>query len=151
LKRMLFMIIAGPLAAIALFGAPNTSGAGTTQLTGQLSRQGTKYVLTDEMSHDTFEMQGGALKKYLGHRVHVSGRAMASNAAGSTQVFQVVSIGNVRVAGATTGTTAAGVATGASVSTAVVVAASAAAVGGTLGGLYASGALGSNSAPISRP
>jgi hypothetical protein len=110
-----------------------------------------KYLLSDEKSRRAFELRGRGVKRYAGKRVTVTGHAMqgATLAAGVTEVIMVSKIGTA--AAVATGTAIAAATTaGVSGAALTAVGATAAAAAGTVGGLYASGTIGSDQ-PASRP
>lgn len=114
------------------------------QISGKLTVAQGKYLLTDEKTQITFEVQGRGLARYKGMIVSITGRAVvgATPLAGATQVISVVRIG------ATVKDSTVATKTGSSAAKLAILGSTAAA--GTIGGLYGSGAIGSDK-PASRP
>lgn len=116
----------------------------SAQLSGKLIVAQGKYLITDEKTQITFEVQGPGLARYEGMIVSITGRAVvgATPVAGTTQVISVAKIG-AKVKDSTVATK-----TGSSATKVVILGSTVA--GGTIGGLYGSGAIGSDK-PASRP
>ena len=123
----------------------STTDPASAQLSGKLIVAGGKYLITDEKTQITFEVQGSELARYEGMIVSITGQsaAGATPSAGTTQVISVL-----RIRAKLADKTAAKV-TKTGLSGAKVVMVGGAAAAGTIGGLYGSGAIGSDK-PASR-
>lgn len=118
-----------------------------TKLTGRLQKQEGHFLLTDETTKVTVELQGTDLDKQVGKRVELTGYAVlgAKPAAGASQIIRVTTL--TAIAPPATG--AAAVATAgltAAAKTAIIGGVAAAA---TVGGLAASGAFEGAKQPVS--
>jgi hypothetical protein len=118
-----------------------TEGDAATDLTGMVTSEHGKFILTDETTKVKYELLGSGVSALVGKRVHATGSTAAATIAGAPPVVTVSSATVLSAAspGAAGGGTAAGAATTGGVSTTAIVLISAGAVGGTLGGLAAAG------------
>src|SRR5262249_6046978 len=115
-------------------------------LSGVVQQENGRFYLTDDTTKVKFELHGSNLKSLTGKHVHVTG-SMETSQTVAVGAPQVVTVGTattegVAAAGGAPGTAAAGAAATHS-STALVVGVGAVAAGGTVGGLAATGVIGS--------
>lgn len=114
------------------FRPPQAGAAAATQIRGCLERRDGRYVITDETTNVTVELQGTGLENEVGNRIEVSGEVVAgaTPAAGASQVVKISSMKRLaRGCGAPAAAVAAGA--GAGVSTAVIAGIAIAAVAGS--------------------
>jgi hypothetical protein len=129
----------------ALEFEPQAAGAAApSRVSGCLEKQGDRYLLTDQTSNVTVELQGAALATEAGNRVEIVGTLdpSAKPAAGASQLIQVTQVKRLgKGCRSTKGGAAAGAAAGGAAG-----AAAGAAVGGTtiavIGGVAAAATLG---------
>jgi len=78
---------------MALNLSPQAAEAESTMnITGCVSRQGDKYIVTDETSRVTVELQGPGLDSYAGHRVAITGSRIGTpSVAGVAHTVRVIS------------------------------------------------------------
>lgn len=133
------MLLARVMPGSAMDFEPQAGAAATVQLKGKLEKVNGKYLLTDQTTGVTVELQGADLDKYVGKVVLVTGSSMpgATPAPGATQVVSVTTISLPTHRRLPAG--------------AWIAIIGGAAVGSTVGGLYATGVLGAPAAPASRP
>lgn len=88
------IIVANLLPGRALEFTPQDNPAGSSSMTGCLSKSGNTFMLTDETSNVTAELRGSGLDAHVGHRITVSGSMMASGtpASGASQVVNVTDV-----------------------------------------------------------
>jgi hypothetical protein len=138
-------------------------GAAAAHLTGCLQKTNGKFILTDETTNVTVEVQGAGLDAQAGNHVEIMGAMIpgATPAKGATQVTSVSKItrlgkgcgskAGAAAAGKAAGGAAAGGATGAGISGATVaIIAGVGATGAVVGGLAAAGTFSSSKASASR-
>ena len=142
------VLVATVRPGLALAFQTQAGGAATaTQMRGCLVMKNGHYLLTDDTTSVTVELQGSDLAKDVGHQVQITGSLIpgATAAGGASQVVQVVTVASV---GAKCSIPpGAGVAVGGGLSTAAIVAivAGVAAVATTVG-LAAAGTFSGRSA-----
>jgi hypothetical protein len=139
----------GMLVARVLPGTAFTmsaSGSAAVEVTGTVLRVDDKFYLTDDVSKVKVELRGSNLKSLVGKHVHVvgteSGEATVAGVPQAVTVATATPVG-AGAAGAGGAATAAGVAGGGFPTLAVI--GGVVVVGGTLGGLAATGVIGSAS------
>ncbi len=141
--RLLARIASG--AALSL-SAANQDGA--VDITGVLQKHDGKFYLTDDVTKVKMELVGKDLAQFVGKLVHITGTLGPAEtaSAGASEVVIVATAAKAAAAAASVGGAAAGAgATIAGVSTTTVaVAGGVTAVGGTVGGLAATGVIGSS-------
>lgn len=88
------IVVANLMPGRALEFTPQDNPAGSSSMTGCLSKSGNTYMLTDETSNVTAELRGSGLDAHVGHRITVTGSMMASGtpASGASQVVNVSDI-----------------------------------------------------------
>lgn len=88
------MLAAVPAGTALEFDADKAGASAPTAITGCLSQREDHYLLTDETTKVSVEVQGDGLKNELGHRIAVTGVVVpsAKAAAGATQVVQVSTV-----------------------------------------------------------
>ncbi len=145
------LVVANVAAGRALDLEPQAAGAAApSRLTGCLAKKSGKFLLTDETTSVTAELQGAGLAAEAGNRVEITGamNPSAKPAAGASQVIKVSEVKRVgkgcgsKVGAAVAGGAAAGA--GAGAAGGISAGATAAIVGGvaaaaTAGGLAAAG------------
>lgn len=144
------MVVAKIGAGHALNLDPEAGAAGPTRVSGCLLRKDGKYIVVDDTTGVTVQVQGAGLEKETGHHVEVTGAADSASptAAGATQLINVSGVKRTskggcdsvaKIAGAAGGAAAgAGGAAAASSATAVAIVGGVAAAA-TVGGLAAAG------------
>jgi hypothetical protein len=148
------VLVARVTADRALEFDPDAGAPASARLTGVVSKEQSKYFLTDQTTHVKVELRGTNLESSVGKVIEVTGEAIEETpAAGATSVVRVTQLKVVgaaaKAAGAAGATAPAGVSTGVSASTIAIVGGVAAA-GATVGGLYATGVIGGDEKPVSR-
>jgi hypothetical protein len=122
-------------------------GAAAAHLTGCLHKKNGKYILTDETTNVTVELQGSGLDTEVGNRVDITGSMIpgATPAQGATQVTRVSNIsrlgkgcGTKAGAAGAAGAARAGAAAGISITTIAIIA-GVGATAAVVGGLAAAG------------
>ncbi len=85
------VLVANLMAGRALEFTPQDNPAGSSSMTGCLSKSGNTFMLTDETSNVAAELRGSGLDAHVGHRITVTGAMLASGtpAAGASQVVNV--------------------------------------------------------------
>jgi hypothetical protein len=123
----------------------SASGSTAVDLTGTVQQQNGQFYLTDDVTKVKVELRGANLKSLVGKHVHIVGTESGEAAAGVPPTVTVATATQVGAgaAGAGGAATAAGAAGGAFPTIAVI--GGVVAVGGTLGGLAATGVIGSSS------
>lgn len=128
------------------FEPQSGSDAAATKVSGCLLRKGGKYIIVDQTTNVTMELEGPAVAAELGNQVEITGAAVtaAPTVAGASQVIQVTAVrrvakggcasvaakvGAVAVGAGAAGAAAAGISTGAIVAIVGGVAAVSATVG----------------------
>ena len=158
LKKIGKNIIAASVSGtLALMGAPPEgprAGANVevasfqpaeVRLIGTITAKGNGYILTDPKTGAVAELRGDGIKKFVGMSVTIEGKVAgrpaseAGNRIPAVQIVRITSNANKAMQSSFTG--------GPALTLTVV----GGAVGGTLGGLYASGVLGADEKPASKP
>jgi hypothetical protein len=151
------VVVANMTAGNALSFDPQAGAAGPTKVSGCLLRKDGKFIVTDQTTNVTLQVQGSGLEKELGNRVEITGAAdpASPTVAGATQLVNVQSVKRVEKGGCASvakkvgaagaaGAAAAGAAAGGAAAAGIGAAATVAVVGGvvaagTVGGLAAAG------------
>jgi hypothetical protein len=125
---------------------PQAGAAAASQLTGCLQKKNGKYILTDETTNVTVELQGAGLEKEVGNKIEITGAMIpgATPAAGTSQVIKVANFNRVSkgcgispaAAAAAGGAAAGGAAAGIS-GTTIAIIGGVGATAATVGGLFA--------------
>jgi hypothetical protein len=139
----------GFLVARVLPGAALTfsaTGSLAVELTGMVQEQHGEFYLTDDVTKLKVALRGSNLKSLVGKHVHVVGTESGeATAAGVPQTVTVTSATSVGAGAAGAGGAAAGAGVTAGSIPTVAIIGGIAAVGGTVGGLAATGVIGSSS------
>jgi len=162
------VLTASLLPGMSLAFNPRAGAASAVKMIGVIESRNGAFLLTDETTKVTIQVEGPDVSKYVGKKVEVVGSVIpeAKAAAGATQVVRAVTIktvsanrkavaaaGGAAAGGAAAGGAAAGAGAGAAVGmSAATIGAivGGVAVAGTVGGLAAAGTF-SSSTPVSRP
>jgi hypothetical protein len=133
-------------------------GAAASHLTGCLQKKNDKYILTDETTNVTVELQGAGLKDEVGNHIEITG-ATIPGAMPAKGTSQVISVGNLNRLGkgcsskagaAAAAAAGAGGAAAAGISaTTVAVVAGVGATAAAVGGLAAAGTFSAAKTPAS--
>jgi hypothetical protein len=127
------IVVANITAGRALEFTPQQAGAAApTTMTGCLEKRNDRYLLKDETSNVTVELQGPGVEKEVGNRIEITGTMVpgASVMAPATQLIRVTNLRRISrkcslPAGALPGAAAAGLSTAAKVVIASVIVAGA--------------------------
>jgi len=148
------LVVANLMPGSALALRPQ-EGTSPTRLTGRLQQKDGRFILTDETTNVTVELQGVGLDREVGNVVEVTGNAIPGTrpVAGATQVIRVSalkSIGPVAVATAPVagGVSAAAAAGGLSTAATVAIIGGVAATA-TVSGMAVGGVFGEEKQPVS--
>ena len=91
------IVVANVLPGTVLSFDPQAAGAAApSTMTGCLQKSGTAYLLKDETSNVTVELQGAGLEGQVGKRVQVTG-AIAAGVSAAGGASQVVKVSNIKV------------------------------------------------------
>lgn len=115
------------------------------RLIGTITAKGNGYVLTDPKTGATAEVRGKGIKRFAGMSVTIEGKVAGRPQAESGKSTLLVQV--VRITSNSNKAMQSSFAPGAAMTITLV----SAAAGGVLGGLYASGVLGEDEKPASRP
>ena len=95
------VVVANMTAGNALSFDPQAGAAAPTKVSGCLLRKDGKFIVVDQTTNVTLQVQGSGLDKELGNRVEITGAADPGSptAAGATQLVNVQSIKRVEKGG----------------------------------------------------
>jgi hypothetical protein len=137
------MLVARVLPGTAL--TLSSAGSSAVELTGTVHAENGEFYLTDDVTKVKVELRGSNLKNLVGKHVHVVGSETGeATAAGVPQTVTVATATQVGAGAAGAGGAAAGAGMAGSAFPTVAVIGGVAAVGGTVGGLAATGVIGSS-------
>ena len=131
------LVVANLMPGSALALNPQ-EGTPPTRVTGRLQQEDGRFILTDETTNVTVELQGVALDQEVGNMVEVTGEAIpdASPVAGATQVIRVSALQSIGPVAGATPSVAAGLSAAAKVAIIGGVAATATVSGMAVGGVF---------------